>query len=115
MFKYDNNLATNCCLLDYQIIRYSYPSVDVNLSIYSNTDAKFKEMHLNEMYQYYYDTLSEVIRNYGYSVNDFMTLEQYYDSLKLVKVEMIAQVLSINAMLLLSNDIVTKNVQKEDN
>ncbi|GLV42269.1 uncharacterized protein CBL_03006 [Carabus blaptoides fortunei] len=85
MFKFDGAKANSCCLVDYQLCRYFYPAMDVILAIHFNTDAAYRKKYEDELYRYYYNTLAEILNKYEYNLAEIMSLEDFYQTIKLVK------------------------------
>ncbi|GLV41994.1 uncharacterized protein CBL_10153 [Carabus blaptoides fortunei] len=108
LFRSENNVAQECCLVDYQVFRYFYPGFDVLLAVYFNTDAAFRSKHANELYQYYYETLGDILSNYGFNVEELLPLEDFYKGMELCKLEALMQVASVNAMVFIPADMLTK-------
>lgn len=91
MFKILKNGDYKCCLVDYQFMRYFYPSYDVALIIYFNTNSEFRKTHLQELYEYYYSYLTEVLTTYDCDIQEILPKCEYYKTLDLVMSHVLIQ------------------------
>lgn len=114
MFKFDGNTPTECCLVDFQLVRYFYPAFDVLLSIYGNVDAAFRKKHIEEIYDFYYETLAGVVENYGHKINDIMTRDDFRKSINLVKPECLLQVAFTDVIIFIPKEELNTTIQKDD-
>lgn len=79
MFKYDNNTPVDCCLIDFQCIRYLPFTQDVLFSIYVNTSKDFRRKYMEELLEYYYDTFCQILsKKYRLDPDDIITKDEYY-------------------------------------
>lgn len=59
MFKYDQDgKVTDTILVDFQLINYGHPAYDVLYMLYISTDLEFRNAHMTECLDAYWDTLS---------------------------------------------------------
>jgi len=59
MFKYDQDeKVTDTILVDFQLINYGHPAYDVLYMLYISTDLEFRNAHMTECLDTYWDTLS---------------------------------------------------------
>ncbi|XP_044738226.1 uncharacterized protein LOC123299887 [Chrysoperla carnea] len=69
MFSYENNVPKQCCMVDYQILRYLPPTVDLQFFLSVNTSPNFRAKHFRELLEYYYQQLSQELNVFGLDSN----------------------------------------------
>lgn len=82
MFKYDGEQVVDCCLVDFQILRFLPPTQDVLLFLYINTLHPFREKHLQDLLDHYYHQLSNELNLYGLSSGVVYPKHEYVQSCK---------------------------------
>lgn len=70
------------CLLDWQVLRYCSPVVDLHYNIFSSTDKQFREQHYKELLQTYHSSLSKTIQRLGSDPNKLFSYEQLQTELR---------------------------------
>lgn len=115
MFKASKNGDYECCLVDYQFIRYFYPSYDVALVIWCNTNNEFRKTHLKELCEYYYSYLTKVLTTYSCDVQDILPKSEYYQTLELVLIDVLIQCCFIYSVVYIPQDIISKQQFDSDN
>lgn len=66
LYKYDgNNDILEVCLVDFQLIRYGSPALDVANLIFCCTDKSLRENHMKTLLQAYYKELLKGLRELG--------------------------------------------------
>lgn len=113
-FGYGNFKAVECCLVDFQIMRYFHPTFDVLMFLYLNTNREFRKKHLTALLQYYYDHLSEVMRNHGVSSAMIFPLTDYQSSLRLVQCAAMFAVMVCNSLVLMPQELITEFINRHD-
>lgn len=79
MFKYNADSPIDCCLIDFQMMRYCPFTEDVLFSIYLNTNKEFRVKYLENLIEYYYEELSTVLSSkYRLEPDEIITKEEYY-------------------------------------
>lgn len=64
MFKYQQSKPIDCCLVDFQVMRFVPFVQDPLLALYINTLKEFRDQNLATLLDYYYETLSdELLKN----------------------------------------------------
>ncbi|GLV34704.1 uncharacterized protein CBL_09185 [Carabus blaptoides fortunei] len=53
-YGYENFKAVECCLVDFQIMRYFHPTFDVLMFLYLNTNREFQNKHLTALLRLIY-------------------------------------------------------------
>lgn len=65
LFRYSKENQINCCLLDFQMIRYHHPAYDVLLCIYCNTTRAFRKEHLSQLLEFYHQNFRQILEKHG--------------------------------------------------
>lgn len=83
LFRYPkgSKVPNHCCLLDYQTLRYHYPSFDALLVLYYNTTRSFREKYRKELLRYYFDCFQESLRRNCYEGSE-ISWDTFEDSVK---------------------------------
>jgi len=87
MFKYDDEGKVNgTILVDFQLINYGHPAYDLMYLLYLSTDTQFRDMHMGQCLQHYWDTLTPYItqfqpKGFKYDWQDFQTDIETYKSI----------------------------------
>lgn len=108
MFKRLNTKKLKQNLIDYQIIRYSYPSYDVFLLLYFNASKSDRDKHMEELIQHYFNTLSNVLDKKGYKVEDVLPFKEFKETIKLIKYQALLQAVSCFTITLLPTDLLNE-------
>lgn len=79
-----NNAYYDWKIVDYQTLRYYNPAYDVTYLIFTNTRKSLRDKHYNDLLNYYYDSLENVLKLQNVSIDevypkkDFLYAEKYY-------------------------------------
>lgn len=66
LYKYDgNNAIVETCLVDFQLIRYGSPALDVANLIFCCTDKSLRQNHMKTLLQVYYKELLKSLKTLG--------------------------------------------------
>ncbi|XP_073828807.1 pinkman [Musca autumnalis] len=65
MFKNENNLVVDARLLDWQIMRYASPIIDIMYLLMSCTTKEFRALYFFEMLDIYYSSVSDHLQRLG--------------------------------------------------
>lgn len=65
LFKFENGIAVDAKLIDWQISRYASPVCDLMYYIFSCTSKDFRDKHYEEVLNVYYFELAEFLRRLG--------------------------------------------------
>ncbi|KAL7302976.1 hypothetical protein TKK_0004203 [Trichogramma kaykai] len=65
MFKDDDQRPPKCLLVDFQMLRYGPPSLDLAMLLHVHSPRSFREAHEAHLLRHYYDKLSEYFRDGG--------------------------------------------------
>lgn len=84
MFKYNDEngqkIPTQAILLDFQLSRYLPPAVDVLISIYLNTNRKFRDQYFNHLKSLYWTHLRCELKHRKISIDAVLTWDDFIDS-----------------------------------
>nr|CAH7730990.1 unnamed protein product [Callosobruchus chinensis] len=102
MYKEDKNIgASSAYLIDFQLIRYCPPSLDLMFLLYTNTDRATRVKRLQELIRLYYSELGHILDLHGIHVENIFTFEQLIESCKEVEPSIICISLMYGAFLLM--------------
>lgn len=65
LYKYEDGKPVAAKMIDFQIIKYTSPAVDVSTVIYACTTQDLRLVHYDELLKYYHDELSLQIEELG--------------------------------------------------
>ncbi|KAF5294192.1 hypothetical protein FQR65_LT10903 [Abscondita terminalis] len=66
-FLYKNDgLSNDSVLVDFQIVKYGVPGIDVLNFLFCNTRKKFRDLHSEELINFYYECVKENLIRHGY-------------------------------------------------
>ncbi|XP_035727994.1 uncharacterized protein LOC118444137 [Vespa mandarinia] len=81
MFKYDSNGSPfGCYLIDFQMVRYCPPAMDVVLSLYLITDRTTRDRHFESLLKIYHDTLKKALKEEGFDIEECLPWLSFRDS-----------------------------------
>lgn len=80
-----NELQKKIYIIDFQLIRYCPPALDLLFLIYNNTSRQVRDNHMDEFIKIYYNSLKNNLDLYNVDINQFYTLENFYESTKYYK------------------------------
>ncbi|CAG9792564.1 unnamed protein product [Diatraea saccharalis] len=70
------------CFLDYQVMRYCSPVIDIIYFMYLSTTSKFRSENFEDLQQVYYDSLKSFLNLYDLNVNNIYPWTEFIDELK---------------------------------
>ncbi|KAF2880947.1 hypothetical protein ILUMI_25228 [Ignelater luminosus] len=76
LFKYKEETLTDCVLIDYQMVNYGPPSMEVLHLLYCNTRKEFRDDHLSEFIDFYYDRLQANLSSES-DLNSFLPKDEF--------------------------------------
>ncbi|XP_073991740.1 uncharacterized protein [Rhodnius prolixus] len=83
MFKYDEKGDVDeAAIIDFQMYGYNPPSLDLLILIYCNTDKKTRDLHIDNLIDYYYKCLCQNISNHNVNPAEILTKEEFYASME---------------------------------
>lgn len=66
LYKYDgNNVILETCLVDFQLIRFGSPALDISNLIFCCTDKSLRQNHMKTILQIYFKELLKSLRTLG--------------------------------------------------
>lgn len=107
------NSHLDCIFIDYQLIRYCPPIVDLLFMIYMNSDREFRLKYLDEILEIYYKNLQHNLEMYNIDVAKFYTRELFFESVTDFKSTGIIQALMYLQIMLCPREII-KNVNSNE-
>lgn len=91
LFKKDeNHKPVECCLIDYQLIRYCPPGHDLLFFLYVNSDKDTRKKYMFKILEDYYNELSQIFKKYNFDFTEIYTYNAFLESCEFVKPEAIA-------------------------
>lgn len=111
LFKHTDNKPTHCCLLDYQVLRYSYPAFDVLYFIYINTIRDLRLKHFEELINYYYDTFCDILRENGFNAEEILSESSFRKTVEELKGVACLQAITGRSLTHLPMDITDEAIQ----
>lgn len=79
LFKYLYGIPVHCCLVDFQLLRYFYPSFDAILVLYENTGREFRDKHMTELLNFYYGVFEKIVHNNGFEAKALLSKEEFLE------------------------------------
>ncbi|XP_023289041.1 uncharacterized protein LOC105696161 [Orussus abietinus] len=107
MFKYgaDGN-PQGCCLIDFQLFRYSPPAIDVELSLHVNTDRRTRDEYYDNFIRIYYTELTEALAEEGLDEKHCLPWEIFKETRQFAKnVALVFTLLCLPIMLIGSGEL----------
>merc|ERR1712154_569756 len=105
MFKYDQDgKVTDTILVDFQLINYGHPAYDVLYMLYISTDLEFRNAHMTECLDTYWNTLSTYLdqfkpKDITYDKSDFLTdIKEYKTVAFVLATPLLPNVLSMSQL-----------------
>lgn len=76
------DVAEDICLLDWQVIRYASPVIDLLYNIFTSTDQALRDKEYDNLLQLYYKSLSRTIKLLGSNPDELFTFDDLQSELK---------------------------------
>lgn len=67
-YKFQNGVPKEVCLVDWQLMRYASPILDVVYYIFCCTTKEFREVHYQESLEIYYNSLQSYLKRYKWGI-----------------------------------------------
>ncbi|XP_058794830.1 uncharacterized protein LOC131666304 [Phymastichus coffea] len=96
---WSNNLmfsGSKCALVDFQIMRYVPPMVDVSQLIYHNAKKELRDKYEMNLLEHYYKVLCQVLENGGVDIPRFEDIVDEYEDMRIFGIVMINMYYQIN-------------------
>lgn len=107
LYCYKDESAVSSKLLDYQIIKYGPPSLDVLGFLFTNTRRQFRRDHSRELTEYYYTTFSDVLSSKGMNISEILPKEEFQSVSEEVKIAAKLQAITDRCITFLSDGTFT--------
>lgn len=112
LFKYDCGIPVECVLIDYQLLKYGPPALDVLNIIYSNTRKNLRDEHFQTLVGYYYDCLSDCLLTHRMS--NIMLRDEYLELCGDFKILVKFQTICDRCVAFIPESYVKVNVMRDD-
>ncbi|XP_067004051.1 uncharacterized protein [Anabrus simplex] len=82
LFKYDEDDETpvQVRMVDFQLVRYAPPAIDVMTFLHINTPQEFRIANIEKFLSLYHNCLGEELRRHGYRVEDYLPWPEFRES-----------------------------------
>lgn len=114
MFKYENGEITSMKLIDFQLLRYGHPSMDVMQLILTDVRKHVRDKYINEFLDVYYKTLQDILQIYNVSLNDLMTKESFIEKCQEARIPNGLHALGDHSITFMFNDLDAQIIQNDD-
>ncbi|CAG9767608.1 unnamed protein product [Ceutorhynchus assimilis] len=86
LFKFDQDqTCEDVALIDFQILRYCPPTVDLMFFLYQTTFKETLEVHKESLLEEYYATLTETLTKHGFNPEEIYSKEEFCEAVKYAK------------------------------
>lgn len=82
MFTLSKGVAEDIRLLDWQVIRYGSPAIDLVTNIFTSTDKSLRDEEYENLLRLYHETLSKTVKLLGSDPNELFTFENLQSEMK---------------------------------
>lgn len=89
LFKYQQGVAKDCRIVDFQSYRYHPPAHDVLGMVYLTTDRAFRRKHLGDVLNIYFEELSKVLADH--QLYEVITRSEFEEACEFYKESVITQ------------------------
>lgn len=81
LFGYDDKGTPKCAkLIDFQIIKYGPPALDVLQFLHTNTRQNFRDQHINDLLRYYYNYFTGLLSAHNLRASDVVAESDFFKS-----------------------------------
>ncbi|XP_066591595.1 uncharacterized protein [Prorops nasuta] len=82
LFKYDrDNKPVECCLIDFQLVRYNPPAHDIMCFLQFTTTRNLRDQHSDELFQSYYDAMTSVVKESELDIARIFPWDEFLQSI----------------------------------
>ncbi|XP_067007732.2 uncharacterized protein [Anabrus simplex] len=88
LFKYDDDddeTPVDLRLVDYQLVRYTPPAVDIMSFLHLDTTQDFRRVNEKKLLSLYHTSLGEELARHGYQVEDFLPWSEFEETCEVYK------------------------------
>lgn len=75
-------IAEDIRILDWQVLRYLSPAIDLLYNIFTSTDKALRDTDYDNLLKLYHDSLSKTVRLLGSNPDELFTLDDLKDEMK---------------------------------
>lgn len=105
MYQYGKNskVPQAICLIDWQLVQFCSPAMDISYFIFSSTDSTLRVEHYDDLINVYYENLAETLQRLGSDPEKLFKFSDLQDQLKkyarygLIMAPMLIQVVTAKA------------------
>lgn len=108
MFKRLNTKRLKANLIDYQLLRYSYPAFDVLLAILFNCSFEQRQECFSELVDYYYEQLAGILSKHGCRVEEVLSKSELLETIEVVRFAATLQYASCFTLIMMPESILSK-------
>lgn len=83
ILKFLKGVAEDLRFLDWQVIRYTSPAIDLLYNIFTSTDKAFREKEYDNLLKVYHETLSNTVKLLGSNPDELFSLDDLKDELRI--------------------------------
>lgn len=113
LYCYQDKSPVSSKLLDFQIIKYGPPSLDVLGFLYTNTRKQFRQEFAEDLLEYYYTTFGDILASKGMDISEVLPKEEFRSVCEGVKIAAKLQAIADRCITFLSDDTFT-DIYKSD-
>ncbi|XP_076172468.1 uncharacterized protein LOC143149191 [Ptiloglossa arizonensis] len=102
LYKYDSdNKPTECCLIDFQLVRYNPPAHDILCFLQFTTTRQLREEHSEELFKIYRESMADALQEANLDISTVFPWNEFIESIEDLRLMCILHgVLNIPIMLL---------------
>ncbi|GJQ85115.1 hypothetical protein Trydic_g20247 [Trypoxylus dichotomus] len=104
LFKFVDVKPCHCYLIDFNYYRYLPPAHDFMGMIYLSTNREFRKKHMEKVTSFYYQRMSEILKDHDLDVSTILPREEFIASCKMYKQFAIAQTFHYFPHILLTSE-----------
>lgn len=112
LFAYKNGEPVKAKLIDYQILKYGPPSLDVVQFLFTNTRKSFRDQHFNELLDYYYNQLCAELQSKD--LESVLTKDEFLAVCEEMKLPAKLQTLADRSITFLSDETYADALSSDD-
>lgn len=105
LFKFENGIANNCRIIDFQSYRYHPPARDLLCMLHLSTDRAFREKHLKQVLDVYFDQFADTFWNAG--LDNVISRKEFDESCRFYRESVLCQTLTHFQLVMIPNDVNT--------
>ncbi|KAG7312284.1 hypothetical protein JYU34_001757 [Plutella xylostella] len=82
MIRSENGKLAELCPVDYQMVHYGSPINDLMYFIFTGSDEAFRDRYYKEIFEHYYNCLSESLGHFNFNVKDIYPRQEFDEDVK---------------------------------